>query len=273
MLPVYQNFQDMYSFFESRGMVYPMHLHAHLELYYAIRGGAEMTVGTQSRRMSDGDLGVAFPHRLHGYQRVESSPGSEGILAICPADVHPDYAALLLTQHPETPFLPAPLLHPETHRAFLALLSAAKAGESNDVCRAYVHLILARTLPLLSCRANRAGSAIDETQRVIEYVGEHFAEPLSLGSIGEALALSPFRVSRIFSEKLNISFPAYVNALRVHHAQMMLQSTDQDILSIAFACGYETPRTFNRAFKTHCGCTPREYRRNTTQDWPAQIKP
>ena len=263
MLPVYENFKDMYSIFESRGIVYPMHLHTHLELYYALKSGVEMTIGEITRHMAPGDLGVAFPHRLHGYQKCESSEDGEGILAICPANVCPEYASAMMSQHPENPFLAAEQLHPETHRAFGAMMDSVRSGEPTDVARAYVHLILARTLPLMPCRPNRDAHSTDETLRIIEYVGANFAGPLSLTSIGRALGISPFRISRVFSGKLNCLFSTYVNALRIHHARMMLQSTNQDILSIALSCGYETTRTFNREFKVHCGCTPREYRQKS----------
>ena len=74
--------------------------------------------------------------------------------------------------------------------------------------------------------------------------------------------MSKYRVSRVFGEKLHTSLSEYVNRLRIDHAQALLQATEEDVLSICRACGYENPRMFNREFKRICGCTPREYRHN-----------
>jgi AraC-like DNA-binding protein len=74
------------------------------------------------------------------------------------------------------------------------------------------------------------------------------------------MGISRYYLSRTFSEKLQTSFPNYLNSLRVDLAKNLLESGDQDILQICYECGFESQRTFNRVFKNTCGITPREYR-------------
>ena len=85
--------------------------------------------------------------------------------------------------------------------------------------------------------------------------------PLTLTELARALSVSPSHLSHTFSQRLHTSFRAYVNALRADHACTLLRSTDFSVTRIAYECGFETQRTFNRAFLEQCGETPSEYRR------------
>ncbi|HNV47732.1 MAG TPA: helix-turn-helix transcriptional regulator, partial [Spirochaetota bacterium] len=55
----------------------------------------------------------------------------------------------------------------------------------------------------------------------------------------------------------------YVNELRVRDAAAMLDGTSENIIDIAFAVGFESLRTFNRAFLKVMNVTPTEYRERT----------
>gem|GEM_PF-3222963 len=74
------------------------------------------------------------------------------------------------------------------------------------------------------------------------------------------LGVSQTYLSSVFSKKLNMSFPRCLNILRVELARDMLRHTRQPITTILYECGYESSRSFNRAFMELCGVTPRDYR-------------
>ena len=48
---------------------------------------------------------------------------------------------------------------------------------------------------------------------------------------------------------------------RISHAQRLLVTTDDTILDIALAAGFQSLSRFNEAFKSICGCPPRDYRK------------
>ena len=83
---------------------------------------------------------------------------------------------------------------------------------------------------------------------------------MTLKQAAQALGMGRCRLSRLFTERLGIRFTAYVGALRVIEAKRLLDHTDLPIAEIAYACGFETSRTFNRVFLRECGTTPRQYR-------------
>lgn len=255
----YQDFKDEFSIWRSEQINFPSHLHTHLEIYYAQKGVLQLTVDSKTHLLKPGEISFAFPGRIHAYDAY-GDIASEGIMLICPSESCGDYTRRLFSYHPVTPFLRASDIHPDAHFAMESLLRSTEEPTSTDVLRAYLHLLLARTIPLLTLKKNSNTKTPDDSARIVEYVGEHFCEPLSLETVASALDMSPYHVSRVFSQKLHSSFCSYTNTLRVHRAQVLLLSTQQDILTIAFTCGFETTRTFNRAFKAQFGISAREYR-------------
>jgi len=65
---------------------------------------------------------------------------------------------------------------------------------------------------------------------------------------------------KFFKESMGISFIAYLNNYRLEIAARMLQATDDNILDISSACGFDNLSYFNRSFKAMYKQTPTEFR-------------
>jgi AraC-like DNA-binding protein len=48
---------------------------------------------------------------------------------------------------------------------------------------------------------------------------------------------------------------------RMHHAGHVLRNSNKTVSSVAFACGFESDKSFGKAFKRVLGCSPTSYRR------------
>ena len=81
-------------------------------------------------------------------------------------------------------------------------------------------------------------------------------------STAESLQVSPVYLSRIIKQELGVSFVQLVTGKRMKKAVHLLQTTDQTILSIAEAAGYESQHYFSTAFKKAVGISPNQYRKN-----------
>ena len=68
------------------------------------------------------------------------------------------------------------------------------------------------------------------------------------------------------SNKLHIGFNDYINSLRVSNACKHLLKTDLSITEISEIVGFNTLRTFNRAFVKQMGITPSDYRTKKQSD-------
>ena len=97
-------------------------------------------------------------------------------------------------------------------------------------------------------------------QRVIEE-GWHRDSQLTLDTLARALCTSSRTLSRALNDGLGVSFNTFVNELRVADARRMLSERNAPTaLEVAFAVGFSSKASFNRAFKRHAGETPSEHR-------------
>jgi AraC-like DNA-binding protein len=91
------------------------------------------------------------------------------------------------------------------------------------------------------------------------YLAEHYAECVSLDEIAEALHVSGYHLSHVFSDQSDFSLFGYLTALRIEKACALLAETDLRVNEISRKVGYETPNYFSRVFRKVRGCSPREY--------------
>ena len=98
-------------------------------------------------------------------------------------------------------------------------------------------------------------------ERVLNFCQEHFREPLSIKSVAEELALSEGYISRLFANRIHQSFPDYVNALRLNEAVHLMDRENKTLSDISASCGFNSIRTFNRAFLRKYGICPGQYRK------------
>lgn len=262
-LPLYENWSGVFAFacHRSRDLVFPHHLHSEVEVVLVEKGNIALQSGEASCLMRPGDCAVIFPGQIHSY---ETQGPSSLLLALCPVEMSGDFRRVLLRQAPVSPLIRERELHRDVSYAMRGLREIYSQDGSLPAARAFVQLILARTLPCLELVDNTHRPPADLTTRIVEWVAENYAGPVSLDILSEQLQVSKYQISRVFGEKLRTSLSDYVNQLRIDHARELLRRTEEDVLAVSRACGYENPRTFNREFKKLCGCTPREYRRKHT---------
>jgi len=99
--------------------------------------------------------------------------------------------------------------------------------------------------------------------RIQEYIDQHYNEPLTLQSIGEALHISPYYLCHVFKETIGYSPVQYLLRRRIGEAQTLLLQTDLPISQISEMVGYETQSYFNLQFTKHIGVSPKKYRQNS----------
>lgn len=106
----------------------------------------------------------------------------------------------------------------------------------------------------------RNKSTIDGIETAIEYMQDHFSEPLRLEDIARSAGISVSHFSDRFKAHTGQSPMAYFIHLRMRHACRLLDLTGSPIKSVAFQTGYRDPYYFSRLFKKHLGTSPARYR-------------
>lgn len=258
MIPFYENQGYGMRAFFARNLSFPLHLHAQLELLYVVEGSIEITVGMNSSVLEKGSCAIVFPNQIHSY----GSKAKENsiITMICDLELCGSFMNKLVKYYPTDPFLSAAMLHENVHYSLEQLVKEIQGDGSREVFNAFVQVILARVFPMLSLIKNNFSEAYTLTYEIAQYIALNFTEPLTLEQLASKLCVSKYYLSRVFSNKMGTNFNEYLNSFRLDQAVALLQTTPKTISEICMEAGFESQRTFNRAFKAAYGTTPLRYR-------------
>lgn len=105
---------------------------------------------------------------------------------------------------------------------------------------------------------------INRYKQLISYIEIHYAEPVTLQQLADAVACNSQYLCRFFKEITGTSPIQYLISCRIEHACALLTDTTRPILEISMDCGFENVSYFIRKFKQQKGCTPKEYRNQFT---------
>ena len=88
---------------------------------------------------------------------------------------------------------------------------------------------------------------------------------LSLSSLAAQVGVRPDYLSQALNTQAGCHFFDYVNRYRIEEACRQLRESDETILDIGHAVGFNAKSTFNAAFKRFAGQTPSQFRRKSNE--------
>ena len=241
---------------------YPLHFHSQFEFLYIRSGSVELNIDGNNHTLSEGDMAVIFSHQRHEY--LSCSENTKGKVITAVPSVFSKYNNVVFSMLPKDPILRAESID-ENFKTVLKWLFSTKWTD-NNILNLRIHLINTLFWYFLEHTelAERTEPLQNSFQRVIEYCDEHYIDDeISLDKISEALGISKYYVSRLFSNNLNMRYSDYINSLRIRHACVLLKNSSYKIASIAHESGFNTIRQFNNTFVKHMKQTPSEYRENS----------
>lgn len=97
-------------------------------------------------------------------------------------------------------------------------------------------------------------------QRVIEYVAEHYKNPISIKTLSGIANMSESNFYAAFKKHKGISPIAYLNRYRLSVAADKLMETTATISEISYSVGIHDSLYFSKLFKKTYGVAPKEYR-------------
>lgn len=253
-----------------------LHFHPECELAYVVRGSGTRCIGDSIEPFSAGDMVMIGPNVPHRWMSNECSNNQSEMLVLqFPADCfgekllsNPESKRLhqLLSQAgkglrilSDATYTPLSYLK-DIQRltglrqlsAFLALLDA--------LCQAPKQMLNAQDYCTTHNDINNLRIA-----KVTRYVKQHLSAQIKQTEVADLVCMTPQSFSRFFKATTGQTFVSFVNVLRINEACKLLTNTNQDIIDIAYECGYGNLSNFNRRFAQIKQSTPSEYRRKHQQ--------
>lgn len=101
---------------------------------------------------------------------------------------------------------------------------------------------------------------ISRFKDVLNYIEEHYTEPISLDTMAKLAGLSPRYFCRFFRKMTQYTPTEYLNYYRIECACEQLAETQLTITEIALNCGFNDISYFIKAFHKAKGITPKQYK-------------
>ncbi|WP_194923573.1 GlxA family transcriptional regulator [Catenulispora pinisilvae] len=93
-----------------------------------------------------------------------------------------------------------------------------------------------------------------------DWIADHLDHDLSVTALADRALMSPRNFARVFATETGSTPAAYVEAVRLERARMLLESSQERIEEIARQCGFGTVETLRRSFSRHLHVSPHGYR-------------
>lgn len=99
-----------------------------------------------------------------------------------------------------------------------------------------------------------------DVAKAVDYVRQHYEEPLSVSELARLTGLSVRQLQRKFKLAFATGPHEFVTRIRLLAACRLLRDTDLSAGEIASKCGFSDQSSFTKHFRGHIGETPRRYR-------------
>ncbi|MES2373360.1 MAG: AraC family transcriptional regulator [Bacteroidota bacterium] len=107
----------------------------------------------------------------------------------------------------------------------------------------------------------QAANCSDRFSKITEYIMRNFNNDISLHEIAAVANMGVTAFCNFFKQHHKVTFVEYLNIVKIGHACKLLGEKDQNVVEIAYHCGYNTLANFNRQFRKIKNMTPSEYRK------------
>lgn len=105
----------------------------------------------------------------------------------------------------------------------------------------------------------KANTAIE---KIFAWSFKHFLEPVTLAEVAAVSGMSIPTFCRFFKRNIKKSYFDFLKELRIGHACKLLRETNESILDICYASGYNSWANFSKQFKQVKQMAPGTYRRH-----------
>lgn len=264
MQPVYENRnEDIYcrdSRHSSKTLSYHSHLHYQIEMAVVFEGHTHLTVDSAEYEVNGGDILIVFPNQIHEFRTVDRE---RFVLLKINPDVLPELLGQFTSSLPRSNLAKGAAWDEDLSRLIFQISDTYYGQEPlrEVILRGYLLAFFGKLLQKLELRDVRSGD-YHALGLIMNYCNCNFDKELSLSVLEKELHLNKYYISHVMNNKLHIGLNDYVNSLRVSDACRQLLKTDQTVTEISNHVGFNTLRTFNRAFMKQMGMTPSEYRRH-----------
>lgn len=244
--------------YSNKTLGYTAHLHYRIELAFVKSGKTRVTVDSSVYDVQAGDIIVIFPNQVHRFETLERE---KYILLMINPDILSELTNTVTSTVPLSNLIKGGAYDGELSYLIEKISQVYYTDKQwkDAILHGYLLSFFGTLLQKLSLKELQSKET-DTLGAILNYCTKNYDKPLSLDLLEKELHISKYYISHIIGNKINMGFNDYVNSIRVSKACKYLKKTDKSITEISDIVGFNTMRTFNRAFQKQMGTTPSQYR-------------
>ena len=257
---------EVFHYREPRPDPVEVHHHDFYEVYFLLGGQVEYWVDGRIIRMEPGDLLLINPMELHRpmiepgdvYERIvvwihKEFLEQQGGLGGCFDMSKPNHTHLIRPSGAERTVLTARL--GELVREFYS----RELGSQVSAYGLFLQFMVQLNRMALGRKQQEQEQQMSPlVQKVLNHIGEHVGEEMTLQSLAEKFYVSKYHLSHAFSREVGVSVYRYIMLRRLLLARQLLLS-GESANSVCRSCGFSDYTSFYRAFRSEYGTSPRAF--------------
>lgn len=239
---------------------FPNHFHEYYVIGFIESGRRALVCKGLSCTVGPGDLLLFNPRDNHACAAVDEERLDYSFLNIQPdvmARLAGDIAGIPLPPVFAGPVVPGSDIIPGLRELHAMIMEGERALRKQEA----FYFLMAQLLAAYTDfrRPPEPEPAHPAVQVVCDYVGEHYADNITLDELGALAGLSKYHLLRRFTRQMGISPYSYLETIRIGHARRLLEE-GVPLAETAQRAGFADQSHFTRFFKRLTGITPGQYR-------------
>lgn len=97
---------------------------------------------------------------------------------------------------------------------------------------------------------------------LLDWIDNNLDSRLDIETVSKRAGYSKWHLQRIFKEHTGYPIAEYIRAQKLQKSMERLIHSDEPILNVAIALGFDSQQSFNRSFKRQYGQAPGAWRRS-----------
>ncbi len=255
---------DIYSGYLYRDHNWSLHMHKSLEIALCLKGRLSATAGQNKYELTEGQALLVMPYQPHSYFADEDTAYFVSLFSKnhIPlflsefSDKEPDCAVFNISEEGSDYLMKIHGLRGKDIEGFPKIHACREP--SMYARKAALYAICDEISEKLSWHQKERCD--DLALEILTYIEKHFTERITLSDMAEGLSYEYHYLSRLFHNAFGTSFNSLVNQYRCEKAHLLLTETELPISQIAFDCGFQSIRSFNRIFLEYSGQAPSSIR-------------
>ncbi len=232
---------------------YPyLHFHRNYEFVYIMKGKISVSIDGTEHILCGGQFILLFPNQIHAFASLEKTVARVCIFS-------PKLIQQFYQEHLH--LCPEKTVTRLDEKVEIFVTAHLVKGAEEYAVKACLYAVCAEIVKQTKFVEQTTPKNFLLIHRLITYVAQNFKTDLTLQTIAKEFGYSYQYLSN-YLRKHCLRFTELLHQHRLDYAKHLLKNSSLSVTEIAFECGYNSVRTFNRNFFIAFSVTPLQYKKS-----------